>query len=112
MCYTNGKLGLIRPAANRRLAQWRVKWLIEHSTLHQLLWCMDILVLPCLPAGREIRHCAKRQNVTGNPMTKVQTLNGQTIIETTGRHINLTADFFPTRQPNASCYIFLPTRIF
>ena len=30
---------------NRRLAQWRVKWLIEHSTLHQLLWCIDSLVL-------------------------------------------------------------------
>jgi hypothetical protein len=26
---------------NRRLAQWRVKWLIEHSTSHQLLWCID-----------------------------------------------------------------------
>ena len=23
-----------RPGANRRLAQWRVKWLIEHSTSH------------------------------------------------------------------------------
>ena len=23
---------------NRRLAQWRVKWLIEHCTSHQLLW--------------------------------------------------------------------------
>lgn len=30
---------------NRRLAQWRVKWLIEHSTLHQLLWLIDIFVL-------------------------------------------------------------------
>jgi hypothetical protein len=29
------------PATNRRLAQWRVKWLIEHSTSHQLLWCID-----------------------------------------------------------------------
>jgi len=28
------------------------------------------------------------------------------IIETSGRHINLTADFFPTQQPNASCFIF------
>jgi len=36
----------------------------------------------------------------------VLTLNRQTIIKTTGRHINLTADFFPTRQPNASCFIF------
>jgi glycerophosphoryl diester phosphodiesterase len=25
------------PAGNRRLAQWRVTWLIEHSTSHQLL---------------------------------------------------------------------------
>jgi len=24
-----------------RLAQWRVTWLIEHSTSHQLLWCID-----------------------------------------------------------------------
>jgi hypothetical protein len=29
------------PAHNRRLAQWRVTWLIEHSTSHQLLWCID-----------------------------------------------------------------------
>ena len=32
-------------AANRRLAQWRVTWLIEHSTSHQLLWCIDSFVL-------------------------------------------------------------------
>jgi len=32
-------------AGNRRLAQWRVTWLIEHSTSHQLLWCIDSLVL-------------------------------------------------------------------
>jgi hypothetical protein len=31
--------------ANRRLAQWRVTWLIEHSTSHQLLWCIDSLAL-------------------------------------------------------------------
>ncbi len=31
--------------ANMRLAQWRVKWLIEHSTSHQLLWCIDSFVL-------------------------------------------------------------------
>jgi len=33
------------PAANRRLAQWRVTWLIEYSTSHQLLWCIDSFVL-------------------------------------------------------------------
>ncbi len=32
-------------ADNRRLAQWRVTWLIEHSTSHQLLWCIDSFVL-------------------------------------------------------------------
>jgi hypothetical protein len=32
-------------AANRRLAQWRVTWLIEHSTSNQLLWSIDSLVL-------------------------------------------------------------------
>ena len=30
---------------NRRLAQWRVKWLIEHPTSHQLLWYIDSLEL-------------------------------------------------------------------
>ena len=31
--------------ANRRLAQWRVTWLIEHSTSHQLLRWDDSFVL-------------------------------------------------------------------
>ncbi len=41
--------------ANRRLAQWRVTWLIEHSTSHQLLWCLDSFVLrnPPLRQARE-----------------------------------------------------------
>lgn len=30
---------------NRRLAQWRVTWLIEHSTSHQHLWWVDSFVL-------------------------------------------------------------------
>ena len=33
------------PACNRRLAQWRGTWLIEHPTSHQLLWCIDSFVL-------------------------------------------------------------------
>ncbi|MBK6610084.1 MAG: hypothetical protein IPI59_03730 [Sphingobacteriales bacterium] len=45
--------------ANRRLAQWRVKWLIEHSTSHQLLWCIDSYVL-----RNPLLHIhAKRQTV-------------------------------------------------
>lgn len=44
-----------RPA-NRRLAQWRVSWLIEHSTSHQLLWCIDSFVLRNPP----LRQAPKR----------------------------------------------------
>ena len=42
--------------ANRRLAQWRVKWLIEHSTSHQLLWCIDSFELrnPPLRAAKTL----------------------------------------------------------
>ena len=45
-----------RPGANRRLAQWRVTWLIEHSTSHQLLWCIDSFVLRNPP----LRQAPKR----------------------------------------------------
>ena len=41
---------------NRRLAQWRVMWLIEHSTSHQLLWCIDNFVLRNPP----LRQAPKR----------------------------------------------------
>ncbi len=34
-----------RTGGNRRLAQWRVKWLIEHSTSHQILWLIESFVL-------------------------------------------------------------------
>jgi hypothetical protein len=46
----------IMPAGNRRLAQWRVTWLIEHSTSHQLLWCIDSFVLRNPP----LRQAPKR----------------------------------------------------
>jgi len=45
--------------ANRRLAQWRVTWLIEHSTSHQLLWCIDSFVLRNPP----LRQAPNRQVV-------------------------------------------------
>ncbi len=45
-----------KPAANRRLAQWRVTWLIELSTSHQLLWCIDSFVLRNPP----LRQAPKR----------------------------------------------------
>ncbi len=44
-----------RAAGNRRLAQWRVMWLIEHSTSHQLLWCIDSFVLRN-PPERQARN--------------------------------------------------------
>jgi hypothetical protein len=48
---------------NRRLAQWRVKWLIEHSTSHQLLWCIDSLVLRNPP----LRQAPKRWQTFEKP---------------------------------------------
>jgi len=45
-----------KTAYNRRLAQWRVTWLIEHSTSHQLLWCIDSFVLRNPP----LRQAPKR----------------------------------------------------
>jgi hypothetical protein len=44
------------PAGNRRLAQWRVTWFIEHSTSHQLLRCIDSFVLRNPP----LRQAPKR----------------------------------------------------
>ncbi len=41
---------------NRRLAQWRVTWLIEHSASHQLLWYFDSFVLRNPP----LRQAEKR----------------------------------------------------
>src|SRR5690554_3676489 len=49
--------------SNRRLAQWRVKWLIEHSTSHQLLWCIDSFVLrnpPLAILSNVGRHTKKK----------------------------------------------------
>lgn len=48
--------GTRMPAGNRRLAQWRVTWLIEHSTSHQLLWCIESYVLRNPP----LRQAPKR----------------------------------------------------
>jgi hypothetical protein len=43
---------------NRRLAQWRVQWLIEDSTSHQLLWCIDSIVLRNPPLRQAPNRCA------------------------------------------------------
>jgi len=58
---------IIKPAANRRLAQWRAKWLIEHSTSHQLLWCIDSFVLrnpPLRQAPKRWRSFYKTYTIT------------------------------------------------
>ena len=47
------------PAGNRRLAQWRVTWLIEHSTSHQLLRCIDSFVLRNPPLRQAPKRCGK-----------------------------------------------------
>ena len=48
-----------RHTANMRLAQWRVKWLIEHSTSHQLLWCIDSFVLRNPPLRQAPKRCVQ-----------------------------------------------------
>jgi len=49
------------PAGNSGFAKKRVQWLIEHSTSHQILWCIDSLVLrnPLLrkAANRYMYNC-------------------------------------------------------
>jgi hypothetical protein len=42
---------------NRRLAQWRVTWLVEHSTSHQLLWFIDSFVLRNPPLRQAPKRC-------------------------------------------------------
>jgi hypothetical protein len=41
---------------NSGFAKKRVQWLIEHSTSHQILWCIDSLVL----RNPLLRKAAKR----------------------------------------------------
>ena len=48
-----------KTATNRRLAQWRVKWLIELSTLHQILWCIDSLELRNPPLRQAPKRCGQ-----------------------------------------------------
>ncbi len=47
----------IKTAHNRRLAQWRMTWLIKHSTSHQLLWCIDSFVLRIPPLRQAPKRC-------------------------------------------------------
>ena len=55
---------VIKTSHNRRLAQWRVKWLIEHSTSHQLLWFINSFVLrnpPLRQAPKRWQQAEKKQ---------------------------------------------------
>ena len=44
---------------NRRLAQWRVTWLIEHSTSHQYLWCIESFELRNPPLRQAPKRCTQ-----------------------------------------------------
>jgi hypothetical protein len=48
---------------NRRLAQWRVNWLIEHPTSHQLLWCIDSFVLRNPPLRQAPKRCPQYERI-------------------------------------------------
>ncbi len=55
---TQNRIGMTEArTANRRLAQWRVTWLIEHSTSHQLLWLNESLVLRNPPLRQAPKRC-------------------------------------------------------
>ena len=55
-----------KPAHNRRLAQWRVQWLIEHSTSHQILWYIDSFVLRNPPLRQAPNRYSQWQDDTLN----------------------------------------------
>ena len=66
---------------NRRLAQWRVSWLIEHSTSYQLLWCIESFVF------RNPPHCLLRERQQKPPITCNQTLiNHKCVCGALNRH--------------------------
>jgi hypothetical protein len=44
-------------SANSGFAKKRVQWLIEHSTSHQLLWCIDSFVLRNPPLRQVPDRC-------------------------------------------------------
>jgi hypothetical protein len=50
-----------RPAGNSGFAKKRVQWLIEHSTSHQILWCIDSFVLRNPLLRKAANRCEKLQ---------------------------------------------------
>jgi hypothetical protein len=66
---------------NRRLAQWRVKWLIEHSTSHQLLWYIDSFVLrnpPLRQAPKRYRQAYPTDSANIKQTNKILTNDSKT----------------------------------
>lgn len=47
-----------------RLAQLRVKWLIEHSASHQLLYFIESFVLRNSPLRQEPKRCTQAEKTT------------------------------------------------
>ena len=62
------RCALLMQGTHRRFAQWRVSWLIEHSTSYQLLWCIESFVF------RNPPHCLLRERQQKPPITCNQTL--------------------------------------
>jgi len=58
---------------NMRLTQWRLTWLFEHSTSHQILWFIDSFVLRNPP----LRQAPKRY---GQGCKKTSDYNYQDIL--------------------------------
>ncbi len=47
---------VLKTTPNRRLAQWGMTWLIEHSTSHLLLWFIDCFVLRNPPLRQALKR--------------------------------------------------------
>jgi len=61
-----------KPATNRRLAQWRVTWLIEHSTSHQLLCYIDSFESRNPPLRQAPKRYAQAEKTTSRQTFSLQ----------------------------------------
>ncbi len=77
-----------RASANKVFVKLGVQWLIEVSTSHKHLWYIDSLSL------RNPQLHKPPKTLAASVTVDTTTIKLTEIIETTGRHINLTTDFF------------------
>ncbi len=98
---------------NRRLAQWRVTWLIEHSTSHLLLWCIDSFVLrnpPLRQAPKRYQQGEGKRLQTTNLTKEMKLTTKYEIIEMTDLKAKRFS-FLPTLEKRNEIHIFALNKI-